>query len=72
MTTTPIAILRKAADLGLKLSFIPPDTLDVKASGPWTKSFADTLRDHKPQLIALLKLPRSPRESSGVWPETRL
>ena len=57
MTNTPIAILRKAADLGLALSFTPPDTLDVKASGPWPKSFADTLRDHKSQLLALLWLP---------------
>ena len=54
---TPIEILRKAADLGLRLAFIPPDTLDIKASGPWPQSFADTLRDHKPQLLALLRLP---------------
>jgi hypothetical protein len=57
MTDTPIAILEKAADLGLTLSFVPPDTLDVKASGPWPKDFADTLRTHKPQLVALLQLP---------------
>ena len=57
MTNNPIAILQKAADLGLALSFLSPDTLDVKASGPWPKSFADTLRDHKPQLLALLRLP---------------
>ena len=57
MTDTPIAILQKAADLGLTLSFTPPDTLDVKASGPWPKEFADTLRTHKAQLLALLRLP---------------
>jgi hypothetical protein len=57
MTDSPIAILQRAADLGLKLSFKRPDTLDVKASGPWPKSFADTLRAHKPQLLALLVLP---------------
>jgi hypothetical protein len=57
MTQTPIAILQKAADLGLTLSFKPPDTLDVKASGPWPKSFADTLRDHKAQLLTLLRSP---------------
>jgi hypothetical protein len=58
MSDTPIAILRKAADFGLRLSFIPPDTLDVKASDPpWPKDFADTLRTHKPQLLALLRLP---------------
>jgi hypothetical protein len=57
MTDTPIAILQRAADLGLKLAFTPPDTLDVKASGPWPKDFADTLRTHKTQLVALLRLP---------------
>ena len=57
MTDTPISILQKAADYGLRLSFKPPDTLDVKASNPWPKSFADTLRDHKPQLLALFRLP---------------
>ena len=57
MTDTPIAILQKAADLGLTLSFTPPDTLDVKASGPWPKYFADTLRTHKAQLLGLLRLP---------------
>ena len=57
MSDTPIAILRKAADFGLRLTFIPPDALDVKASGPWPKDFADTLRTHKVQLLALLRLP---------------
>ena len=58
MIDTPISILEQAADLGLRLAFIPPDTLDVKASGlAWPQSFADTLQDHKPQLLALLQLP---------------
>jgi len=57
MIDTPISILEQAADLGLRLAFIPPDTLDVKAAGLWPQSFADTLRDHKPQLLALLGLP---------------
>jgi hypothetical protein len=57
MTDTPIAILQRAADLGLTLNFTPPDTLDVKASGPWPKDFADTLRLHKAQLLDLLRLP---------------
>jgi hypothetical protein len=57
MSDTPIAILRKAADFGLRLTFIPPEALDVKASGPWPKDFADTLRTHKVQLLALLQLP---------------
>jgi hypothetical protein len=57
MNETLISILLRATDLGLKLSFIPPDTLDVKASGPWPREFADTLREHKRELIALLRLP---------------
>jgi hypothetical protein len=57
MTDTPIGILQKADSLGLALRFTPPDTLDVKASGPWPKSFADTLRTYKPQLLDLLRLP---------------
>jgi len=56
MTDTPIAVLQKADSLGLALSFTPPDTLDVKASGHWPKDFADTLRTHKTQLLALLQL----------------
>ena len=57
MRETPISILQKAADLGLTLGFKPPDTLDVKASNPWPQAFAEPLRDHKPQLLALLELP---------------
>ena len=57
MIDTPISILEQAADLGLRLAFIPPDTLDVKAPGLWPQSFADTLRANKPQLLALLQLP---------------
>ena len=37
--------------------FTPPGNLDVKASGPWPKDFADTLRLHKLQLLELLRLP---------------
>jgi hypothetical protein len=66
MSDTPIAILQKAADLGLKLSFTPPDTLDVKASGPWPKDFADTLREHKAQLLGLLQLPFVMVDSQAV------
>jgi hypothetical protein len=57
MIDTPISILEQAADLGLRLAFIPPDTLDVKASGLWPQSFADTLRENKPELLELLQLP---------------
>ena len=57
MIETPISILEEAADLGLRLAFIPPDTLDVKTAGLWPQSFADTLRENKPELIELLQLP---------------
>jgi len=57
MIDTPISILEQAADLGLRLAFIPPDTLDVKAAGSWPQLFADTLRENKPELIELLSLP---------------
>ena len=57
MTKTSIAVLKRAADLGLKLTFVPPDTLDIKASSDWPKEFADTLRTHKAELLGLLQLP---------------
>ena len=57
MIDTPISILEQAADLGLRLAFIPPDTLDIKASGLWPQFFADTLRENKPELLELLQLP---------------
>jgi hypothetical protein len=57
VSETPISILQKADNLGLTLGFKPPDTLDVKASNPWPKAFAELLSDHKPQLLALLHLP---------------
>jgi hypothetical protein len=57
MTDTPISILQKAADLGLQLGLKLPDTLTVNAAERWPKDFAETLRDYKPQLLALLQLP---------------
>ena len=57
MRETPISILQKADNLGLTLGFKPPDTLDVEASNPWPKSFAELLSAYKPQLLALLHLP---------------
>jgi hypothetical protein len=57
MTDTPIAILQKAKDLGLELSFNPPNTLNVNAAKRWPKDFAETLRDYKPQLLPILRLP---------------
>ena len=57
MTDTPITILKKAADLGLKLGLTLPDTLTVESAKRWPKDFAETLRDYKPRLLALLRLP---------------
>jgi hypothetical protein len=57
MTNTPISVLQKAADLGLKLGLKSPATLTVDSSTQWPCQFADTLRDYKPQLLALLQLP---------------
>ena len=57
MTDTPVFILQKAGDLGLLLGLKPPDTLTVESAKRWPKDFADTLRDYKPQLLALLRLP---------------
>jgi hypothetical protein len=57
MTDTPVSILQKAADLGLQLGLKMPDTLTVEAEERWPKDFAETLRDYKPQLLALLRLP---------------
>jgi hypothetical protein len=57
MTETPISILQKAADLGLKLGVKAPDMLTVDAPKPWPKDFASTLTYHKPRLLALLQLP---------------
>jgi hypothetical protein len=57
MTDTPVSILQKAADLGLQLGLKMPDTLTVEAAERWPKDFAETLRDYKPRLLALLRLP---------------
>jgi hypothetical protein len=52
-----LAILQKAADLGLKLALKSPDTLTVESAKPWPRDFADTLRVYKSRLIELLRLP---------------
>ena len=66
MTETPISILQKAAGLGIKLAFKPPDTLSVDASKPWPKDFRDTLSQHKKQLLELLALPFVMVESPAI------
>jgi hypothetical protein len=57
MTTTTIQVFAEAVDLGLKLGLKPPDKLTVESAKRWPKDFAETLRDYKPQLLPLLRLP---------------
>ena len=57
MTTSPITILQRAVDLGLRLGLKPPDTLTVESEKRWPLEFAQTLRDYKPRLLAILRLP---------------
>ena len=56
MTLTPIALLQKAADLGLKLGVEGRHTLTVQPASHCPPDFAATLREHKPDLLALLRL----------------
>jgi len=57
MIQNTIAILQRAADLGLKLAFEAPNTLTYEPIENCPAEFADALRSHKPQLLALLQLP---------------
>jgi hypothetical protein len=57
MIQNTIAILQRAADLGLKLAFEPPNTLTYEPIENCPAEFADALRSRKPQLLALLQLP---------------
>ena len=54
---TTIGVLQKAADLGLKLGFEPPDTLTLQPVDHCPPDFADTLRIYKGRVLALLQLP---------------
>ena len=54
---TPIALLQKAADLGLKLGREGRQWLTVEPPKRCPSAFADTLKDHKRLLLALLRLP---------------
>ncbi len=56
-TTNTIEVFQKAAELGLKLGFEPPDTLTLQPASRCPADFAQSLREHKPQLLALLRLP---------------
>ena len=57
MTPTPIALLQKAADLGLKLASEGRHTLTVEPAERCPRDFADTLKDHKWLVLDLLRLP---------------
>jgi len=70
MSDTPIAVLQKAADLDLKLGFKPPDTLTMEAAKRWPRAFAQILPDHKPRLLALLRLPSFCMVFSQILGET--
>ena len=57
MNQTTIEVFQKAAELGLKLGFEPPDTLTLQPASRCPADFSHSLREHKPQLLALLRLP---------------
>ncbi len=56
-TTSTIEVFQKAAELGLKLGFEPPDTLTLQPASRCPAEFAEALKAHKPALLALLRLP---------------
>jgi hypothetical protein len=57
MTPTAIALLQEATDLGLKLGSEGRHTLTVEPAERCPRAFADTLKDYKWHLLALLRLP---------------
>jgi hypothetical protein len=57
MTQNTIGILQRAADLGIKLAFEPPNTLTYEPIENCPPAFTDTLKDHKWLLLDLLRLP---------------
>jgi hypothetical protein len=56
MTETPVSVLKEAAELGLRLE-AQPDGLHVNPGDQCSPAFEETLRAHKPHLLALLRLP---------------
>jgi hypothetical protein len=54
---TTIEVLQKAAEFDLKLDFEPPNTLTFRPANRCPIEFAITLKAHKSQLLALLRLP---------------
>jgi hypothetical protein len=57
MSETPIALLQKTAELGLKLGARPGDKLTVQPAERCPPDFAKTLKAHKWALLPLLRLP---------------
>jgi hypothetical protein len=57
MTPTTIQVLQKASLLGLRLGFEAPDTLTFQPANRCPRDFVPLLREHKPSLLALLRLP---------------
>jgi hypothetical protein len=57
MSETPIALLQRAAELGLKLGSKPGDVLTVQPGEHCPRDFAARLKAHKSLLFHLLRLP---------------
>ena len=57
MTDTPISILQRAGDLGLKLGVRPGDKLTVQPVERCPTDFVETLREHKRDLLTMLQWP---------------
>ena len=57
MNQTTVEVFQRAAELGLKLGVEPPDTLTLQPASRCPADFTHSLREHKPQLLALLRLP---------------
>jgi hypothetical protein len=53
---TPIQVLQKAANLGLKLGSEHCDTLTFQPSWRCPPDFAETLKAHKPYLLVMLNM----------------
>ena len=62
-------VFQEAVELGLKLDIEPGETLTVQPANRCAVEFANTLREHKAQLLALLRLPFR-MEYSWVLKET--
>jgi hypothetical protein len=57
MTDTPISILQKAADLGLKLGVRLGNKLTVQPIERCPTDFVETLREYKSDLLTMLQRP---------------